>query len=215
MRRRQRLRGPTPRGSCTSSRFTRLSSRCRTRSCAARGRRRSRALARYSELYDFAPVGYFTLGPARDHPPGEPHRSAVAGNGAGATRRPATWGLPRRRLGPGLQRGPGGGVRWRGASVVRGAACGTAGRRGRTDVAAAHPQRRGRRRGARRRGRRHRAQENGGPAAELAEDGGDRAARRRRRARLQQPADRHPRATRRSRCAARARASPRATTWCR
>ena len=36
---------------------------------------------RYLDLYDFAPVGYFTL-VRRRHPSGEPHRGAPAGHGA-------------------------------------------------------------------------------------------------------------------------------------
>lgn len=45
---------------CTNWRRTRSNCTCRTTNCARPGRRGTRA-ARYTELFDFAPLGYFGL----------------------------------------------------------------------------------------------------------------------------------------------------------
>ena len=52
---------PTRSGSSTNCRSTRSSWRCRTRSSSRPRDEMEALLEKYTDLYDFAPVGYFTL----------------------------------------------------------------------------------------------------------------------------------------------------------
>ena len=52
---------PTPSGCSTNCRSTRLNWRCRTRSSRKPGTGWRPLLEKYTDLYDFAPVGYFSL----------------------------------------------------------------------------------------------------------------------------------------------------------